>query len=209
MSIIEAAPPEGLRARKRRRTENAIESSAVALALELGVENVTVDAICERADISRSTFFNYFPSRDDAIVGRAIEIPEGDLAFSVLDSTPDNLPLGLFRLLFAAIGHRNINAEVARDRLRLMTEQLEAGRLTMVSLLESGYQLNIVATAWLRARPEHAKLDSPERESMLALALVHGAMSAQMAVWSAGSGDTDADESDFMSVAEEYRKLLG
>ncbi|GAA2189522.1 MULTISPECIES: TetR family transcriptional regulator [Leucobacter] len=209
MSTTEEARPEGLRARKRRRTENAIESSAVQLALELGVEHVTVDAICERADISRSTFFNYFPSRDDAIVGRAIDIPDGEAAFAVLDSTPDDLPLGLFRLLFAAIGHRSVNADIARDRGRLVAEQYEAGRLMMISILESGYQLDAVAVAWLRAHPEHAKLDSPQRESALALALVHGAMTAQMAEWTAGSGDVSADESDFLRIAADFRRLLG
>lgn len=209
VSTPAGSPPEGLRARKRRRTEIAIESSAVSLALEVGVEHVTVDAICERADISRSTFFNYFPSRDDAIVGRAIEIPDGEAAFSVLDSCPDDLPLGLFRLLFAAIGHRNVNAEVARDRSRLVAEQPEAGRLMMISILESGYQLGAVAVAWLTTHPEHAKLESPERESMLALSLVHGAMTAQMAIWNQASGDVSADESDFRRVAADFRKLLG
>lgn len=209
MSTTEENRPEGLRARKRRRTENAIESSAVHLALELGVEHVTVDAICERADISRSTFFNYFPSRDDAIVGRAIEIPDGEAAFSVLDCTPEDLPLGLFRLLFAAIGHRNVNADLARDRMRLVSEQYEAGRLMMISILESGHQLGTVATAWLRARPEHAKLDSPERESALALALVHGAMTAKMTEWTAASGDVSAEESDFLRIVEDFRVLLG
>lgn len=209
MSTPEEARPEGLRARKRRRTENAIESSAVQLALELGVEHVTVDAICEGADISRSTFFNYFRSRDDAIVGRAIDIPDGEAAFAVLDSTPEDLPLGLFRLLFAAIGHRSVNADIARDRSRLVTEQYEAGRLMMISILESGYQLDAVAVAWLTAHPEHAKLDSPRRESALALALVHGAMTAQMAEWTAESGDISADESDFLRIAVDFRRLLG
>ena len=112
MSTTGEQKPEGLRARKRRATENAIETSAVSLVLELGIENVTVEAICERADISRSTFFNYFPARDYAIVGRAINLPEGTEAFSILDSSPDDLTLGVFRLLFAAIGHSYVNTEV-------------------------------------------------------------------------------------------------
>ncbi|WP_336658790.1 TetR/AcrR family transcriptional regulator [Leucobacter sp. USHLN153] len=209
MTITENLQPEGLRARKRRRTENAIESAAVSLALDLGVSEVTVDAICERADISRSTFFNYFGSRDDAIVGRAIEIADHEAAFAVLDSSPDNLPLGLFRLLFAAIGHRRVNAEVARERIRLIGEQPEAGRLALASLLQSSYQLNAVAIAWLRARPEHAKLESPEREAMFAVSLVNGAVTAQIAVWAAGTGDVDADESEFIAALDDFRAVIG
>lgn len=209
MSTTAAPKPEGLRARKRRATENAIETSAVSLALELGVENVTVEAICERADISRSTFFNYFPARDYAIVGRAISIPEGTEAFSILDSSPDDLTLGVFRLLFAAIGHSFVNTEVARLRTQLISEQPDAGRLTMTSLLESGYSLIATATAWLHANPQHAKLDSPVREASLAVALMHGIISTQMSEWMTGKGDVVADEADFYRVVQEYRTLLG
>ncbi|GAB2555899.1 TetR/AcrR family transcriptional regulator [Leucobacter ruminantium] len=209
MSMTEAPKPEGLRARKRRATENAIETSAVSLALEHGVENVTVEAICEQADISRSTFFNYFPARDYAIVGRAIGIPEGSDAFEVLDSSPDNLPLGIFRLLFAAIGHRQVNAEVARLRARLMAEQPEAVRLTISTLLESSYHLTTVTIAWLREHPEHAKLDSPEREATLAVTLVHGMVAAHMHVWARADGDATAEENEFLQALDDYRTVLG
>ncbi len=200
--------PEGLRARKRRATENAIEISAVSLALELGIENVTVEAICERADISRSTFFNYFSARDYAIVGRAINLPEGTEAFSILDSSPDDLTLGVFRLLFAAIGHSYVNSEVARLRAQLIVEQPVAGRMTMSALLESGYSLTATAVAWLLANPESGKLDSPEREAAMAVSLMHGVITTQMTEWMSAEGDVVADESDFQRAMSEYRKLL-
>lgn len=200
--------PEGLRARKRRATENAIERSAVQLALEVGVENVTVEAICELADISRSTFFNYFSARDYAIVGRAVDIPHGSEAFSVLDSARDNLPLGVFRLLFAAIGHRHVNSEVVRLRERLVSEQPEAVRLTVSTLLESSYRLTSVATAWLRKHPEHAKLASPEQEATLAVTLVHGMIAAHMHVWAEGDGDAIAEEAQFLETLNAYGALL-
>ncbi|UOR02641.1 TetR/AcrR family transcriptional regulator [Leucobacter allii] len=208
MSTGQDPKPEGLRARKRRATENAIETSAVRLALELGVEHVTVEAICEGADISRSTFFNYFAARDYAIVGRAISIPEGTDAFAVLDSSPDDLPLGIFRLLFAAIGHTHVNSEVARMRTRLITEQPEAARMTLATLLESSYHLIALVTAWLAAHPEHAKLDAPEREAVLAVSLVHGAITVQMSTWMAGEGDVNAEDDDLHRVMAEYRALL-
>lgn len=200
--------PEGLRARKRRATENAIESSAVKLALEHGVENVTVEAICEMADISRSTFFNYFAARDYAIVGRAIDLPEGSDVFAILDSSPDNLPLGVFRLLFAAIGHRHVNSEVARLRGQLITEQSEAARLTVSTLLESSYSLTMATVDWLHAHPEHAKLDDAAREATLAVTLVHGMVAAHMPTWAGGDGDQAAEEHEFLQALDSYRKLL-
>jgi AcrR family transcriptional regulator len=200
---------EGLRARKRRATENAIETSAVKLALEHGVEHVTVEAICEMADISRSTFFNYFAGRDYAIVGRAISIPEGDEAFVVLDSCPENLTLGILRLVFAAIGHNTVNTEVARLRAQLIAEQPEAGRMALVTLMESAHHLTGTAAAWLFAHPEHAKLDSPVREATLAASLAHGVISAQLGEWMQGEGDIAADEQDLERMMQEYRILIG
>lgn len=201
--------PEGLRARKRRATENAIETNAVRLALDLGVEHVTVEAICEGADISRSTFFNYFSSRDYAIVGRAISIPEGSEALAVLDSSPEDLTLGLFRLLFASIGHSHVNSDVARLRAELIAQQPAAGRMTLTSLLESSFQLVTTATEWLTLHPEHAKLASPELEAILSVNLVHGVITARMTEWMTGAGDVTADESDFTQVMTDYRRLIG
>ncbi len=60
--------PPGLRERKKRATRNALAEAAVRLAAEHGVENVTVEAISEAAGVSPRTFFNYFPSHDDAFV---------------------------------------------------------------------------------------------------------------------------------------------
>lgn len=200
--------PEGLRARKRRATENAIETSAVKLALEHGVENVTVEAICEMADISRSTFFNYFPARDYAIVGRAISIPEGSEAFSILDTAPKNLPLGLYRLLFAAIGHRNVNTEVARLRMQLLAEQPEAARMSQISMLETSGPLLMTTMAWLQAHPEHRKLDEIGREAWLASSIVHSIVSAQMMEWAQGAGDMETDESAFHDVIADFQVML-
>ena len=55
----------------------------MGLFAEKGFDNVPVEAICERAGISRATFFNYFPQKDMilAAVGAArIETMRGLLA---------------------------------------------------------------------------------------------------------------------------------
>ena len=59
----------GLRERKRAQTRRRLEEAAIGLALRDGLDKVTIDAISERADVSRRTFFNYFDSKDDAILG--------------------------------------------------------------------------------------------------------------------------------------------
>ncbi|MDZ5699454.1 TetR family transcriptional regulator [Chelativorans sp. M5D2P16] len=55
-----------LRERRRVETTQEIQEAALRLAAELGVDNVTVEVICNEVGISPRTFFNYFPARDAA-----------------------------------------------------------------------------------------------------------------------------------------------
>ena len=59
----------GLRERKRIETRRRIVDAALDLALERGVEQATVEAISAAAGGSARTFFNYFDSKDDALLG--------------------------------------------------------------------------------------------------------------------------------------------
>lgn len=59
-----------MRERKKRETRAALAEAALRLALEKGPENVTVEEIAEAADVSVRTFFNYFPHKEHAILGR-------------------------------------------------------------------------------------------------------------------------------------------
>lgn len=63
-----AQATEGRRERKRRETRTRIAETAMALFMERGFSAVTVDEISEAVDISKPTFFNYFPSKEDVVL---------------------------------------------------------------------------------------------------------------------------------------------
>ncbi len=58
---------EGMRARKRRQTRERIVNAAVQLFSAKGFDTVTVDEIAATADVSKRSFFDYFPTKEDVI----------------------------------------------------------------------------------------------------------------------------------------------
>ncbi|GAA1571049.1 TetR/AcrR family transcriptional regulator [Actinomadura kijaniata] len=64
---VEEAPAIGRRERNKQRVRERIYASAISLFAEEGYDQATVDAIADRADVARGTFFNYFQHKEDII----------------------------------------------------------------------------------------------------------------------------------------------
>ena len=59
---------QGLRERKKQKTREAIQREAMRLIGKQGYEQTTVEQIAAAVEISPSTFFNYFPSKEDVVL---------------------------------------------------------------------------------------------------------------------------------------------
>lgn len=113
---------DGLRERKKRETRRALSSAALRLARELGPDRVTIEAIAEAAGVSPRTFFNYFPSKDDAIVGVA-PAEASELLGDLVDQPDDATPLAALRgMCMAAVPRLEVSADELWARHQLMQE---------------------------------------------------------------------------------------
>ncbi|WP_340376508.1 TetR family transcriptional regulator [Streptomyces sp. SS7] len=61
-------PPLGLRERKKIKTREAIRTATYTLIKEQGYDATTIDQIAERAEVSPSTVFRYFPTKEDIVL---------------------------------------------------------------------------------------------------------------------------------------------
>jgi len=67
-SIPESKPKLSLRERKKKKTRSTIQEQAFLLFQMQGYYNTTIEQIAEASEISQSTFFRYFPTKESVVL---------------------------------------------------------------------------------------------------------------------------------------------
>jgi AcrR family transcriptional regulator len=188
----------GLRERKRLRTRARLEEAAVALVLRDGLENTTVDAISELADVSPRTFFNYFESKDGAILGlRHTDLDEVPVAAELLDSTQGGLVETVVHLLLNVMGAPHSAPAMREDRLEIIRRypQLLADQLTRMTQISG--QLADAVTRFLGTDDRFADLEPAERAAQAELLLGTCGSALKVVFRQSATNDEDAEDVDF------------
>ncbi|WP_370526328.1 TetR/AcrR family transcriptional regulator [Cellulomonas sp. JH27-2] len=190
----------GLRERKKRARREALIDATHRLVEQHGLDAVTVEAICAEADVSTRTFFNYFESKDDAVLGHVpwpVDSPAGT-TFAAGGPTGHLLTdlqhlVGSF-LDDPPVGRERFNRafEIATREPRLLARHLawfEQHKGQIVALVEQR----------LGEQPER----SPVVVASLALFLTH----ATFVHWEESGGSGEGDD-HLAFVVHELRALV-
>ncbi len=109
----------GLRERKKLKTRNAIQKEAMRLFLDKGFEETTIEDIAAAVEISPSTFFNYFPSKEDVVFEDELD----PLILVAFDAQPaDANPIHRLRMAMETV-YRDLTPDqetMLRQRVQLL-----------------------------------------------------------------------------------------
>ncbi|GGG18541.1 TetR family transcriptional regulator [Rhodococcoides trifolii] len=173
----------GLRERKRLATRRQIETSAVDLVLEHGYDAVTVEMICAASNISTRSFFNYFPSKDAAVVGEMINIPDEDSINRIIDDHPSNPLLGVVRVFESTLVGAEDEFELVLLRQKIVKSNPELMQRHFRTMLELEEAVTTVVEKRLRANPQGRHLTGRVQADEEALAIVMTAGTAMKYVF--------------------------
>ncbi|MER5325299.1 TetR family transcriptional regulator [Streptosporangium roseum] len=184
---MDSADELGRRDRKKLETRAALEHAALTLVAERGLAGVTVEDIAEAVDVSSRTFFNYFPSKEDALIGPGPACAE---LCERLQALPADVPvLEALRLMSRAAAE---HVQEQREQWLLRLKVFEQNPSLLPRLVTSGTETERAVTAAVarRAGIELGTSGYPELVTAAAMA----ASRVAMLRWSAAGGRPELAE---------------
>jgi AcrR family transcriptional regulator len=181
-------PSGGLRQRKKARTRAAIQRHALRLFVDQGYAATTVEQIAAAAEVSPSTFFRYFPTKEDVVLTDDYD-PLIIRAFRAQPS--DATPLRALRNAMRAALGELAPEELAglRERVVLMTSVLELRAALLAGMTDTtGMIAELVASQAGRT------VDDPAVR--ISVGALMGAWLTVILYWAAHPGRDLADDMD-------------
>ncbi|MFF7095787.1 TetR family transcriptional regulator [Streptomyces rubradiris] len=176
----------GLRERKKAKTRRLLQQEALRLFVAQGYDHTTVEQICDAADVSPSTFFRYFPTKEDVVLmddpGPLPEEPEpADAADPAKPPADDAVRDTLHDLLARRVGP-DPDTTLARLRLAARVRPLRAR-------LWQHQEAQVTHTAALLAR--RAGRDADAYEIRLGAAVLVAVTTETLMYWAERDGEPD------------------
>jgi AcrR family transcriptional regulator len=182
MSVLPDAAPgrPGLRERKKARTRAAIREHALRLFREQGYDATTVEQIAEAAEVSPSTFFRYFPTKEDVVLQDDMDL----LWMDVFRAQPPDLgPIAAMRTAV-----RSAFANMAASEFDQLRETMD---LTMAIPAVQARMMEEFARTTQRIAEAVAERSGKDASDFAVKALAGAVVGIAMAAWFDHPGDLD------------------
>ena len=187
------SPTLGLRDRKRLETRLRIETAAVEIVTAEGLDGATVDMISERAEISPRTFFNYFDSKEDAILGiQEVGEVERAIAAGIGAAETNDLVSAIVSTMFEIVGPVAARAQLKAQRMLLIKDnpRLLSRQIHQFTQLNSTMSAAVVEFFTQR---ETALPRDPEHVAEIAVATCIASVRIAVKEWVANGATADID----------------
>ena len=120
----------GLRERKKAQTRAAIQEHALRLFKAQGYAETTIEQIADAADVSQSTFFRYFPTKEDVVLHDELDpFLIAALKIQPAEVDPINAVRAALRDMYAQLTPDQFASEAERQRLAREVPELRARAL--------------------------------------------------------------------------------
>lgn len=208
---MDTETPPGLREKKRAETRALLEKAAVDLVISDGLEHATIEAISERAFVSLRTFFNYFDSKEDAILGiRDVEITEEDLPGIVGTTGPGDLVASVVRVLYHTMAPALENRSLHSARKQAIQRYPQLLGRHMSQMFRMNEQLTTLTASLMQHDPGFATASADECKRFAGVLFMLCASAVRSTVHeSAERGDIDSAHDSELRATALVREVIG